>query len=111
MGLPWIDAPNQCTCDLLIVIWIVVAPAPVPGLLPSVQPIEIPRLVVVGLVPLVRAAFIIVPGVIVLVAPVVVAPVVLVLPVFLVLVFPAPVFLRAGGHHRKRCGKGGSQKK
>jgi hypothetical protein len=93
--------------DSLSVIWMSVAPVPVDGLLPSVQPIEIASLVMLGLVPLVRAAFIIVPGVVVLVGSVVIASVVVVLPLFL-----APVVLRARrSHHRNRGCKGGSQKK
>jgi hypothetical protein len=78
-------------------------------LLPVVQLNESTLLVALGLVPLVRAVFIAVPGVIVLVAPVVVAFVVLAVPVFLV---PVVSVLRAGsGHHRNRGSKDGSQKK
>jgi hypothetical protein len=99
--------------DLLSVvgsdIWITVAPAPVGPLLPVVQLNESTLLVALGLVPLVRAVFIAVPGVIVLVAPVVVAFVVLAVPVFLV---PVVSVLGGGsGHHRNRGSKGGSQKK
>jgi len=99
--------------DLLSVIgsdiWITVTPTPVCPLLPVAQLNECALLAVLGLVPLVRAAFIVVPGVIVLVALVVVAFVVLAVPVFLV---PVVFVLRAGsGHHRNRCSKGGSQKK
>src|ERR1700731_3874492 len=93
--------------DSLSVIWIIVAPTPVDALLPAVQLHESTPLVVFGLVPLVRAVLIAVPSVIVLVPLVVVAPVVLALPVFMV-----PVVLwEGGGHHRNRCGQGGSQKK
>jgi len=99
--------------DLLSVlgsdIWITVAPTPVGPLLPAAQLNESTLLVVLGLVPLVRAVFIAVPGVIVLVALVVVAFVVLTVPVFLV---PVVSVLRAGsGHHCNRCSKDGSQKK
>ncbi len=88
-------------------IWIVVTPIPVGGLLSRVQLDESLLLVVIGLVALIRAVFIAVPGVIVLVALVIVALVVLALLFFVVL-----VVLRAGsGHHRDRRGKGGSQKK
>ena len=83
------------------------APVPVGGLLSRVQLDESVLLMVIGLVALVRAVFIAVPGVIVLVALVVIALVVLGLLFFMVL-----VVLRAGvGHHRDRRGKGGSQKK
>ena len=100
------DGP-QMPGDSLSVIWIIVAPVPVDALLPAVQLHESTPLVVFGLVPLVRTIFIVVPVVIVLVTLVVVAPVVLALPVFMV-----PVVLREGsGHHRNRCGQGGSQKK
>jgi len=93
--------------DSLSVVWIIVAPVKVDGLLSAVQLNESTLFMVLGLVPLVRAVFIAVPGVIVLVALVVVALVVFALSVFL-----APVFLRAGsGHHRNRCSKGSSQKK
>lgn len=97
--------------EQLSVVWIIVAPVPVDGLLLSVQPNESTPLVVLGLVPLVRAVFIAVPGVIVLVAPVVVTPVVLDFPIFLVPVL-VPVFLRAASSHQgnRRC-KDGSQKK
>ena len=85
------------------------APAPVGPLLPVVQLNESTLLVVLGLVPLVRAVLIAVPGVIVLVAPVVIAFVVLAVPVFLA---PVVSVLRAGsGHHRNGGSKGGSQKK
>src|ERR1700687_1938002 len=97
----------KCPGDWLSVIWIIVAPVPVDALLPAVQLHESTPLVVFGLVPLVRTIFIVVPVVIVLVTLDVVAPVVLALPVFMV-----PVVLRErGGHHRNRCGQGGSQKK
>jgi uncharacterized membrane protein YuzA (DUF378 family) len=83
-----------------------VAPLPVVGLLPSAQMNEGMLLVVFGLVPLVRAVFVGVPSVIVLVAFVVIALVVLAL-----LVFFFPVVLRASSsHHRNRCSKDGSQK-
>lgn len=83
------------------------APTPVDALLPAVQMRESTPLVVFGLVALVRTIFIAVPVVIVLVTLVVVAPVVLALPVFMV-----PVVLwERSGHHRNRCGQGGSQKK
>src|SRR6266403_566319 len=98
--------PNA-QCDSLPVIWIIVAPTPVDALLPAVQMHESTPLVVSGLVALVRTIFIAVPVVIVLVTLVVVAPVVLALPVFMV-----PVVLwERSGHHRNRCGQGGSQKK
>jgi hypothetical protein len=99
------DDHQMRTAISLSIIWIIVAPVPVDGLLLRVQLNESTRLVVVGLVPLVRAVFIAVPSVIVLVTLVVVALVVLALPIFLV-----PVVLRAGsGHHRNRCSKSGSQ--
>ena len=102
--------------DSLSVIWITVTPVPVVGLLFAAQLNESTRLVVLGLVPLVRAVSMAVPRVIVLVALVVVALVVLALPIFLVSLVPwapfVPVVLRAGsGHHRNRCSKDGSQKK
>src|SRR6202521_3389766 len=104
-------SPNA-QCDSLSVIWVIVAPVPVDGLLPAVQLHESTLLVVFGLVPLVRTIFIAVPVVIVLVTLVVVAPVVLVLPIFLLPIFLVPVVLRAGSsQHRDRCSKGGSQKK
>jgi hypothetical protein len=85
------------------VIWITVTPVPVDGLLPGTQLNERSLLVALGLIPLVRAVFIAVPGVIVLVALVVVALVVLALPIFLVvLALPivlVPVVLRAGSGH------------
>src|SRR6202171_3336361 len=97
----------QMPGDSLSVSCVIVAPVPVDGLLPAVQLHESTPLVVFGLVPLVRTIFIAVPVVIVLVTIVVIAPVVLALPVFMV-----PVVLREGsGHHRNRCGQGGSQKK
>ena len=85
------------------------APTPIGPLLPVAQLSEPTLLVVFGLVPLERAVFIAVPGVIVLVALVVVAFVVLTVPVFLA---PVVSVLRAGsGHHRNRGSKDGSQKK
>jgi xanthine/uracil permease len=57
--------------DSLPVIWITVTPVPVVGLLFAAQLNESTLLVVLGLVPLVRAVFIAVPRVIVLVALVV----------------------------------------
>jgi hypothetical protein len=100
----------------LSVIRIAVTPVPVAILLPSVQLNESTPLVVLGLIPLVRAVFIAVPSVVVLVALVVVSLVDFALPAFLVPVtlpiFLVPVVLRAGrGHRRNRCSKGGSQKK
>jgi len=84
-----------------------VSPAPVDSLLPAVELDESSFFVVLSLVSLVRAVFIVVPGVIVLVVPVVVALVVIALSVSVVL-----VVLRAGsGHGRNRPGKGGSQEK
>jgi hypothetical protein len=105
-----------CTAISLPVIRIAVTPVPVAPLLPGAQLNESTPLVVLGLIPLVRAVFIAVPSVIVLVALVVVSPVVFALPVFLVPVtlpiFAVPVVLRAGrGHHRNGCSKGSSQKK
>lgn len=102
-----------CAWDLLSVlgsdIWITVPPVPVGPLLPVAQLNESTLLVVLGLVPLVRAVFIAVPGVIVLVVLVVVPFVVLPLSVFLV---PVVSVLRAGSsHHRNRRSKGRSQKK
>jgi hypothetical protein len=92
---------------LLSVIRIVMTPVPVDGLLPGAQLNESPTLVVLGLIPLVRAVFIGVPVVIVLVALVVVALVVLALSIFVI-----PIVLRAGsGHHCNRRSKGSSQKK
>jgi hypothetical protein len=93
-----------------------VTPVPVAILLPSVPLNESTPLVVLGLIPLVRAVFIAVPSVIVLVALVVVSLVDFALPVFLVPVtlpiFLVPVVLRAGrGHRRNRRSKGSSQKK
>jgi hypothetical protein len=91
----------------LFVIWIIVTPVPVDGLLPSTQLNERPLLVVLGLIALIRAVFIGVPVVIVLVAPVVVTLVVLALTIFVV-----PIVLRDGnGHHRNGCRKGSGQKK
>src|ERR1700675_1174564 len=104
---PHRDVTQNVQCDSLPVIWIIVTPVPVDALLPAVQLHESTPLVVFGLVSLVRTIFITVPVVIVLVTLVVVAPVVLALPVFMV-----PVVLwEGGGHHRNRCGQGGSQKK
>jgi hypothetical protein len=85
---------------------IIVAPVPVHGLLPRVQFDESSFLVALGLVSLVGAVFIVVPGVIVLVVLVVVALVV-VLAFFMVLV----VLRAGGGHHRDRRGKGSGEKK
>ena len=104
------------TAISLSVIRIAVTPVPVATLLPSVQLNESTPLVVLGLIPLVRAVFIPVPSVIVLVALVVVSLVDFALPVFLVPVtlpiFLVPVVLRAGrGHRRNRCSQGSSQKK
>ena len=92
----------------LSVIWIIVAPFPVGGLLPGIQLNESPLLVVLGLIPPVRAVFVGVPVVIVLVVLVIVTSVVLaLLPVFVV-----PIVLRAGsGDHCNRCTKCSSQKK
>jgi hypothetical protein len=91
----------------LSVIRITVTPVPVDGLLPGVQLNESAPLMVLGLIPLVRAVFVGVPVVIVLVALVVVTLVVLALSIFVI-----PIVLWAGsGHHRNRCSKGSSQKK
>ena len=82
-------------------------PVPVDALLPGAQLNESPLLVVLGLIPLVRAVFVGVPVVIVLVAFVLVTLVVLALSVFVV-----PIVLSAGsGHGCYRCNKGSSQKK
>jgi hypothetical protein len=95
------------TAISLSVIWITVTPVPVDALLPGAQLNERSLLVVLGLIPLVRAVFVGVPVVIVLVALVVVTLVVLALSVFVV-----PIILGAGsGHHCSRCSKGSSQKK
>src|SRR3984893_2304824 len=95
------------TAISLSVVRIAVTPIPVAGLLPGVQPGEIPLLVVLGLIPVVRTAFVSVPVVIILVALVVVT-----LVVFAFSVFVVPIVLRAGsGHHCNRCGQGSSQKK
>jgi hypothetical protein len=108
---------NTClTAISLSVIRIAVTPVPVAPLLPGAQLNESPPLVMLGLIALVRAVFIAVPSVIVLVAPVVVSLVDFALPAFLVPVtlpiFLVPVVLRAGrGHRRNRCSKGSSQKK
>jgi hypothetical protein len=68
--------------------------------------------VVLTPIPLVRAVFVGVPSVIVLVALVVVSLVVFDLPIFLVPVVSVFVVLWVGsGHHRNGCDKGGSQKK
>lgn len=83
------------------------APVKVDGLLPTVQFNESTLLVVLGLIPLVRAVFIAIPGVIVLVTIVAVALVVLALSIFLVPV----VFWAGNGHYGNRCSEGGSQKK
>jgi hypothetical protein len=92
---------------LLSVIWITVAPVPIDAPLPVVQLNESTLLMVLGLVPLVRAIFVGVPSVVVLVAFIVVALVVLALSIFF-----SPVVLRGGsGHHCNRCRKGSSQKK
>ena len=74
--------------DSLSVIWITVTPVPVVGLLFAAQLNESTLLVLLGLVPLVRAVFMAVPRVIVLVVFVVVALVVLALPIFLVSLVP-----------------------
>ena len=63
--------------------------------------------VVIGLVALVRAVFVAVPGVIVLVGLIIVALVVLALLFFVILV----VLCVGSGHERYGRGKGGSQKK
>src|ERR1700687_578107 len=95
------------TAISLSVVRIAVTPVPVAGLLPGVQLSERPLLVVLGLIPLVRAVFVGVPVVIVLVAFVVVT-----LVVFAFSVFVVPIVLRAGsGHHGNRCREGSSQKK
>lgn len=86
----------------LAVVWIIVAPGPIHGLLPGVELDESSILVVLSLVALVRAGFIVVPRVIVLVAFVVVAPVVVVVSVSVI-----PVVLRDGSGHCRD--KGGSQ--
>jgi hypothetical protein len=98
---------NALTAISLPVIWITVTPVPVDGLLPGTQLNESPPLVVLGLIPLVRAVLVGVPVVIVLVALIVVTLIVLALSIFVV-----PIVLRAGsGHHCNRCSKGSSQKK
>jgi hypothetical protein len=84
----------------LSVIRVAVTPVPVDGLLSATQLDESPFFVVLGLIPLVRAVFVGVPVVIVLVALVVVTLVVLAFSIFVV-----PIVLRAGsGHQRNRCG-------
>ena len=89
----------------LPVVWIIVAPGPVDGLLPGAELDESSILVVLSLVSLVRAGFIVVPPVIVLVVLVIVAPVVVVVSVSVVL-----VVLRDGsGHRRNWHDKGSSQ--
>jgi hypothetical protein len=93
--------------DFLSVIRVIVAPFPVDGLLTGIQLNERTPLMLLGLVSLVRAVFVVVPGVVVLVGPVVVAFVVLALPVF---VFSVVVLLASSGHHRNRRSQGGSQK-
>ena len=91
----------------LSVIRITVPPVPIDAPFPIVQLNESTFLMVLGLVPLVRAIFVGVPIVVVLVAFVVVALVVLALSMFF-----SPVVLRGGsGHHCNRCRKGSSQKK
>jgi hypothetical protein len=91
----------------LPVIWITVPPAPIDAPLPVVQLNESTLLMVLGLVPLVRAVFVGVPSVVVLVAFIVVALVVLAVSIFF-----SPVVLRGGsGHHCYGCPKGSSQKK
>jgi hypothetical protein len=94
------------TAISLSVIWIIVTPIPVDGLLPGTQLHESPLLVVLGLIALIRAVLVGVPAVIVLVALVVVPL------VFALTIFVVPVVLRDGsGHHRNGCSKGSSQKK
>jgi len=84
-----------------------VTPVPVDALLPCAQLSEVPFLMMLVLIPLVRAIFVGVPVVIVFVALVVVTLVVLALSIFVV-----PIVLRAGsGHHGNRCSKGSGQKK
>ena len=104
-----VDIPSAITNaqgDSLSVIWIAVTPVPIDALLPGVQLNESTLLVVLGLIPLVRAVFVGVPVVIVLVALVVITLIVL------GSIFMVPIVLRAGsGHHRNRCSKGSSQKK
>jgi hypothetical protein len=91
----------------LFAIWIIVTPVPVDGLLPGTQLNERPPLVVLGLIALIRAVFVGVPVVIVLVSLVVVPLVVLAVTIFVV-----PVILRDGSDHRRNgCSKGSSQKK
>jgi hypothetical protein len=77
------------TAISLFVVWIIVTPVPVDGLLPGTQLNERPLLVVLGLIALIRAVFVGVPVVIVLVALVVVTLVVLALTIFVV-----PIVLR-----------------
>ena len=105
-----VDIPSAITNaqgDSLSVIWIAVTPVPIDALLPGVQLNESTLLVVLGLIPLVRAVFVGVPVVIVLVALVVIALVVLALSIFAI-----PIVLRTGrGHHRNRCSKSSGQKK
>ena len=92
----------------LSVIRITVTPVPVDGLLPGVQLNESPPLMMLGLIPLVRAVFIGVPVVIVLVALVVITFIV----VLVSSIFVIPLLLWPGsGHHRNRCGNCSSQKK
>jgi len=84
-----------------------VTPVPVDALLPGTQLSEVPFLMMLVLIPLVRAVFVGVPVVIVLVALVVITLVVLALPIFVV-----PVVLWVcSGHHGNRRGKGSGQKK
>jgi hypothetical protein len=97
---------HKCRAISLSVVRIAVTPVPVIGLVPGVQLNESPFFVALGLIPLVRAVFVGVPVVIVLVALVVITLVVLAFSVFVV-----PIVLRGSGHHCNRCRQGSSQKK
>src|ERR1700732_2250475 len=109
MGYPHPPRHTNARDQQLLVIWIIVTPVPVNGLLLGFQLNERTRLVVLTLIPLVRAVFIAIPSVIVLVFPVVVPLIVFDLLVFLVPVVSVSVVLWAGGgHHRNRGGESGS---
>src|ERR1700692_3173878 len=91
---------HKCRAISLFVIKIAVTPVPGIGLVPGFQLNESPFFVALGLIPLVRAVFVGVPVVIVLVALVVITLVVLAFSVFVV-----PIVLRAGSrHHCNRRG-------
>ena len=92
--------PTKALKSWLSVIRVVVTPGPVDALFAGAQLNKRALLVVLGLVPLVRAVFIVVPLVKVLVVPVVIAFVVVVAAPF----FLAPVVLRAHStHHCNWC--------